>query len=346
MGNYLRLLLFNIYTITAVVSFGAVPVADEKRDSVEPTVVTMSEITGKTSVWNNIATWSKRNNVLDNLDVAVTLGTTGLGIELAAPVTKWTNLRVGFDFMPKFTVPMYFDVSTYSGDNVSESFTHIKDLMYELTGEEIDERVRMNAKLNLCNFKLIVDIFPFQNNRHWHLSAGLLIGPSRIGTAVNSKEETNSLVAMNLYNRIYEKMKASEGQDPIFGDIYLSKEKYESMMRYGKVGIHIGDYKDGTPYYMTPESNGTVNARAVVNSVKPYLGFGYGGTCDKNRRLYLGFEVGASFWGGAPDVILADGVNMTRELKNVRGRVGDYLDLVKALKVLPVLSFKISYTFF
>ncbi len=288
----------------------------------------------------------KDHHIFDRLNVAFTLGTTGLGLEVASPITDWARLRLGFDGIPKFNLPMNFDVATYAGEEQTNGFEHVKDIMYQITGQEIDEQVKMNAKPYFCNFKLLVDIFPIKADRRWHVTAGLYFGNSIVGRAVNDKGETNSLVAMNLYNRIYDKMAASGGSDPLFGDIYISQETYEKMMRYGRVGVHLGDYKDGTPYYLTPEANGTVSAKAKAWSVRPYLGIGFDSPVDRSRRLSLGFDAGALFWGGSPDVILADGVNMTTELKDIRGKVGRYVDFMKALKVYPAVTFRISYTFF
>ena len=45
-------------------------------------------------------------------------------------------------------------------------------------------------------------------------------------------------------------------------------------------------------------------------------------------------------------MITHDGVNMTKDLVNIPGKVGDYIGFVRAMKVLPNISFKISYTLF
>lgn len=290
--------------------------------------------------------WFRRHHVADNLDVAFTAGTTGLGLEIATPVTRWATLRAGWDGMPSFKLPLDFSITTYANGAVSNNFEKVKDMMLKLTGDEIDDVVTMNCRPTITNFKLLVDVFPFKNNRHWHFTTGFYLGGSVIGKAVSSPDETNSLVAMNLYNRIYDKMDESKGEAPIIGDIYLSPERYEELMSYGRVGIHLGDYKDGTPYYMMPKPNGTVSAKAYTNRFKPYLGFGYSGACDKAGRLRVGVEAGALFWGGAPDVITHDGVNMTKDLVNIRGRVGDYMRFLKKMVVYPGISFRISYTLF
>lgn len=288
--------------------------------------------------------WFKRNNVLDHVSVAFTVGTPGLGFELQAPVTKWANVRAGLDGIPRFHFPMTFPVATYAEGKVNDNFDKIKEMMLKMTGEEMHEEVKMTAKPKMLNFKFLVDIFPFQQNRHWHVTAGFYLGGSTVGTAINDMDETSTLVAMNIYNRFYTRLKKyGYEHEPIFGDVYLDKEQYEELMSYGLMGIHIGDNKDGTPYYMTPASNGTVSAKAFANAFKPYLGLGYSGAVDKARRLNIGFEAGVLFWGGAPDIILHDGVNMTKDLINIRGKVGDYVDFMKALKVYPCISFKISY---
>jgi hypothetical protein len=291
------------------------------------------------------SSWFRRNGVCTSLDVAFTVGTTGLGFELSTPVTKWASLRAGMDGIPKFNLPMHFDINTYTDGVVSDNFSKVQEMMYKMTGETIDENVTMNARPNMLNFKLLVDVFPFQNNRHWHFTAGFYLGSSTVGRALNADDETNSLVAMNIYNRFYNRLLHMDPvEDPFFGDIYLTPERYEEMVSYGWMGIHIGDFKDGTPYYMTPAPNGSVSAKAIANRFKPYLGFGYSGACDRQKRLNVGVEAGVLFWGGAPNVIIHDGVNMNKDLINVRGRVGDYLSLMKALVVYPVINFKISYT--
>lgn len=298
---------------------------------------------------NNTASssWFKRNHVLDGLDASFTLGTTGLGVEFSTPVTRWTKLRVGFDGMPGFHVPIDFPVSTYAGKNVEGSFDRIKEMMYKITGDEMRDEVTVVGKPRLINFKFLIDIYPFQNNRHWHITAGFYWGPKKIATALNDVESTSTLVAMNIYNRFYDRMqKYPYYEEPFYGDVYLSEETYNKFMENGKVGIHIGDFKDGKPYYLEPESNGTVSADAYTNAFKPYLGIGYSGSLDKAKRWNVGVEAGVLFWGGAPQIILNDGVNINKDLINVRGKVGDYLDLMKALPVYPSIAFKISYSIF
>lgn len=303
--------------------------------------------------FSRIMEWCKTNHVADNLDAAFTLGTGGLGLEVATPVTKWTRVRAGIQWMPPFHLPLGFDISSFNDGNVSNDISGIQDLVYDMTGIEMDPDVKMIAKPKMLDFKLIVDVFPFRQNRHWYVSAGFFVGNSVVGRAVNKRNQKPTLVALNIYNRAYDYFTTVEDiyDVPLGGGNYMDPEEVldlqEKFREYGRVGIHIGDYrKNGKPYLMEPSKDGEVRAKAKTNAFKPYLGVGYSGAIDKEKRWNVGAEAGVLFWGGAPEVILHDGVNMNKDLKNVRGKVGDYLDFMKSLPVYPLVNFKISYTFF
>lgn len=321
-----------------------------KKDSIpiQPVEEVKVSKTGNTSFKD----WCLANHVADNLDAAFTLGTGGIGLEIATPVTKWTKVRAGVEWVPPFHLPLGFDISSFNDGNVSNDISHIQEMVYDLTGLHMDNEVKMIAKPNILNFKLLVDVFPFQNNRHWHFTAGFYVGSEIIGRAINKKDQMTTLVALNIYNRAYDYFTTLEDifDVPIGGGNYLDPDQVEELQKkfeeYGRIGIHIGDFKDGKPYLMEPSKDGYVRAKAKTNPFKPYIGFGYSGALDKEKKWNVGVEAGALFWGGAPQVILHDGINMNKDLINVRGKVGDYLDFMKALPVYPMVNFKISYTFF
>lgn len=299
-----------------------------------------------------LAGWCLENNIAYNLEAAFLIGTGGLGLELATPVTNWARLRAGIEWIPPISIPMRFDIASFNNGTVSNDITHIQEMLYDMTGLKMDKEVRMTAKSTMFNFKLLVDVFPLQENRHWHVTAGFYVGAPVIGKAVNSRNQMPTLVAINLYNRAYDYFTSIKDiyDVPIGGGNYLDpdqvtewKEKFEE---YGRIGIHIGDYKDGKPYLMVPSKDGYVRAKARTNSFKPYIGFGYSGALDRMQKWNVGVEAGILIWGGAPQVITHDGVNISKELTNVRGKVGAYLDFMNAVPVFPLVNFKISYSFF
>ena len=317
----------------------------------------------------------KEIEIFKHLDLGVTLGTTGLGIDVASPIGKYVQVRTGFEIMPRFEKSLHFDIQSFGynedGELLVSQFDKMADRLEALTNYRAKPSVEMIGKPTMWNFKFLVDVFPF-HNKQWHLTAGFHWGPSQIAEAINSLNDAPSLVAVNIYNKLYDK--ADKGE-PIIDGVYLGSD----WMEYGRMGIHVGDYADryltktvvdydeygdfigsheefvldadgnkiNEPYRMEPDNNCTVSARVTTNSFKPYLGFGYGGRLLKNDDRYnISFDAGLMFWGGTPNIITHDGTNLSKDVINIKGKVGDYVDLISGIKVYPVLNLRITRKLF
>lgn len=53
------------------------------------------------------------SRLADTFDLGITLGSTGVGVELSAMPTSFMRVRTGVDFMPRFNVPLNFNVDNY-----------------------------------------------------------------------------------------------------------------------------------------------------------------------------------------------------------------------------------------
>lgn len=293
-----------------------------------------------------------RHGVLNTIELAGNIGTTGFGLELASPVTEWAKIRVGVDYMPKFVIPMTFNLDSYVDGHVNNKFDRIREIMYEMSGLTIDKDVKMESKPTMTTFRLLVDVYPFRN-KHWHVTAGFFLGGNSVGKSLNKMEEMPSLLVLNMYDRLYHETTSEDFitniiDNPIIDDIYLDPEIAEVIQNkfrsFGELCIHVGDHKDGTPYMMMPDEDGTVSAKAKVNKFRPYLGFGYGGAMSKDGKWQASFDAGVQFWGGCPKVTTHDGT-VLNDLVNLRGKVDSYMNLMKALVVYPTIDFRISYRF-
>ena len=322
-----------------------------------------------------VSQYWKEHNIFQHLDVSVTLGTTGIGIDVASPVTEWAQLRLGYEFMPRFTKVMKFDMTingkparSYDedGNRQETNFDKLKEFLYDFTGLDVEDHADMEGKPTMNNFKFLVDVFPFKKNRHWHFTAGFYLGPSQFAEAVNTTETMVSLVSARIYNSMYDK---AINNEPLidfskFTDIEnvvinLPPEAADKLTKFGRVGFAVGYYshdmvdskgvehKAGDRYIVEPDEKCMVHVYAKSNAFKPYLGFGYGGRLLKNRDDWkVSFDCGAMFWGGTPDLYVHDGTNLTEDVENVNGQVGTYVDLFKAFKVYPVLSFRLTKRIF
>ena len=313
---------------------------------------------------------SQAQNMFNHLDLGVTLGTTGIGLDAAMPVGDYVKLRTGFEVMPRFNYDMNFGVESFDGTGTSidqSTFNRMADVLYGLTGFKVDQNVTMKGKPTVWNFKFMVDVYPFKNNKHWHFTAGFHWGPSKIAEAVNAQEDSPSLFAVGMYNHIYDVAYADWVLDiptPLIetettGAVYMDPSMEKAILSMGRMGIPIGKYshdmtdaqgnvhKKGETYYMQPNENSMVSVDARTNSFKPYLGVGYEGRLIKGNDNYkIGFDAGVMFWGGTPSIITHDGTDLVHDVEDINGKVGDYVKLIKGVKVFPVLNLRITRRIF
>lgn len=331
----------------------------------------------------------------NNLDLSVTAGSTGLGFDLATPVNEYLRLRVGGAFVPRFNYKMSFGVQVgdtpeskfdEAGNRVETRFDRLASLLESMTGLHVDDRVDMLGSPHMNNFKFMVDVFPLKN-KHWSVSVGAYIGNSCFAKAKNTMEDMSSLMAVSIYNNMYNRIMAEE---PLFDyrgmTATLPSEFTDVVRSYGKMSMPIGEfvhdvvaqqdvlyeyneidditgeilhakgdvrvpqgqvlYHQGEEYRMAPGNDNMVRVRATNNVFRPYLGIGYEGPLSKNRRLVLGAHAGIMMWGGRPNLITHEGVDLIHDLTNVHGKVGNYVRLAKKFPIYPVLEFRLSYRIF
>jgi len=325
-----------------------------QTDNVTTTSSTLRELEKVNSSSNYIpvSQYWKEHDIFQHLDVSVIVGTAGIGIDLATPVTEWAQLRLGYEFMPRFTKRMSFEMTingqparSYDedGNRQETRFDKLKEFMYSFTGYDIEDHVDMIGKPTLNNFKFLVDVFPFKNNKHWHFTAGFYWGSSKFAEAVNSTEAMVSLVSAGIYNKMYTSAKNGDplitfdpNQFPSLGGvgIEMPEEVRKKFLDYGDMGFSVGYFShditdaDGNvlisktmvdtkgktvrrPYIVEPDEDGMVRATASSNSFKPYLGFGYGGNLLKKRNDWkISFDCGAMFWGGTPNLVIYHGLKL------------------------------------
>ena len=318
-----------------------------------------------------------KKGFLKTLDLSVNVGTSGIGFDLATPISDMFQVRVGYEFMPPFHVGVNFPVEVggepakkydANGNRVESRFDRLAKNLKELTGYDVDDHVEMIGKPTMNNFKLLFDVFPFKNNKHWHFTAGFYIGPSQIARADNSMEAMTSLLAVEMYNHIYERVENSWSTGEPIMDISIAGQRFrpelnpnqqKAILDYGRMGFTLGRYKEdvyspegllihakGDRYVLEPGEDHQVHVYAKTNVIKPYLGFGYGGRLVKGRDDWkVSFDAGLMFWG-KPDLYTHDGTNLTKDVEGITGKVGDYVDFIKGLVVYPSISVRFTKTIF
>ena len=335
-----------------------------------------------------------------NIELGVTLGTDGVGLDLSMPVIKkWVNVRTGFTYMPRFDATMHFGFEagdeSMTPEERDKQFDKLSGMLYDMIGTKVDKQVDMVGTPKMQNFKFLVDVTPFRN-KNWHITTGFYWGPSRIAYAENAVYDATSLVSTSFYNTLYDRVLYSynnlnsEWETPYmsFGGMNLlpDDEIYNKFKSFGRMKVQLGNYVDtGAPCYVEPDENNMMTAKVKVNNFRPYLGFGYGGRPFKNSDKYrISFDAGVMFWGGTPKVLVTatevvedkglgpvideDGnpildandnpvigqvreatmlhvkreVDLAKDVRDIGGKVGDYVDIMKSFKAYPVINLRIS----
>ncbi len=276
------------------------------------------------------------------MDVAVSVGTDGVGVDLGTHIGSWVGIRTGLSYVPKFEYKMSFGVQLDDGDGSSSEdpnsrFNKLASKLHDMTGIVVDDHVDMVGRPSFASFKFLVDIYPFVNDRRWFVTAGFYVGSSTVAKAVNADYEISTLMGVGIYNGMYDK---AANDEPVISvgnlDLYMPQ-----FLEYGRMGVNVGTYADGSNYFMEPDQNSLVSARVKVNRLKPYLGVGFGDWFTKAKKCHYSVDCGAMFWGGTPAIVTHDGTDLAK-LSSVRGRPGDYVDVIKKFKVYPVVTFRVS----
>lgn len=342
----------------------------QSQDSLKLKILNENEQSGYIPVFQ----YWKEHNIFQHLDVSLTAGTTGIGLDVASPVGNYVQVRAGYEIMPHFNKTLQFNLTVggeparkydKDGNRVPTIFDTMKEFLYQFTGYDVEDHVDMVGTPTMNNFKFLVDVFPLKNNKHWHLTAGFYWGPSQFANAENSTESMVSLLSVGIYNSMYDKAVNNQplidmsAIDDKYSGLILGGDEIDIIKNFGRLGFPLGTFKRdvvdnkgvlhhvGEKYYMEPGDDGMVRVKAKSNAFKPYLGFGYGGRLVKNRDDWkVSFDCGAMFWGGTPDLYTHEGINLTKDVENIGGQVGDYVDIFKAFKVYPVLTFRLTKTIF
>lgn len=291
-----------------------------------------------TVIWKDPGTdYWKKGNSLKHLEMSLTVGTTGVGLDVAMPLSQFVQVRLGYDYLPRFKKKFRMNLAgggeaarqyNGQGNRIKTKFDRIQQYMYEETGMEIEDHIMLTGQLTMHNAKLLVDIYPLKYDKHWHITAGVYYGPAQIAKAEDADESQTTISLMDAYNQEYEEADADA-----------------EIKNYGRLALYPGD-KNGKPCLVDLADDCSVNISVKSNAIRPYIGFGYTGRLIKSRDDWkVSAELGAMIWGGSPTQRMHDGTDLS-DLSNIYGTLGSCVSVFKALKVYPVLSVRFAKTIF
>lgn len=102
--------------------------------------------------------------IFDHLGAGISLGTDGIGIDVAAPVTDWVGVRAGVSFLPNIKIKKNISIDE---------------------DPALYDNVDIEAKTKVFDFKLLFDFYPIKTSS-FHITAGAFIGGDKVATATNT----------------------------------------------------------------------------------------------------------------------------------------------------------------
>lgn len=311
-----------------------------------------------------------------HFDIALTAGSTGVGIDLSTPITPWLTVRAGASYMPRVNIPFKYDFSVGdvtggSKEDIDKDYSKFKkmnELMYQLTGTKIARVVHMDRHTMLDNVKLLFNVYPLKD-KHWHATAGIYYGSRTFCYGENTLADATTFSCVAMYNEMYRKAVNNEPLISTNGTEFPDDIR-QKFISYGKAHVYLGKFthdihaddghliaKEGDTFYLEPDEDCTVTADARVNRLRPYLGIGYDGRLSKSDdRWRIGFNAGCMFWGGTPSVIVKmkessitnpsssfHEIDLMTDVTDLPYYAQKEADLVNALPVFPVLELRLSY---
>lgn len=115
-------------------------------------------------------------NAFNHLAVNLGVGSTGVSLEAATPITNFLALRAGVNYVPKFTASTSL--------NIESEATAMANSYAQLTGKQIPSDVDVEGKLNMTTGRVILDFYPIPS-RGLFICAGVYFGSTDVITAKN-----------------------------------------------------------------------------------------------------------------------------------------------------------------
>lgn len=283
--------------------------------------------------------------VFNHLAVGVSVGTPGVGLDLAMPICEYVTVRAGVSYVPTITVKdIGVDVSgqqsewagyqaTYKLMQASKSYLDVAgqkaiDEVGNYMNEPLPNEVKIDGKLDRLDYKLLFDVYPSKKST-FHLTLGFYSGKSQVVEAYTTNCQSQ-LQALTYYNENLAN-KTFTANVPVVGP---------QTFTFGKeIGAEVGDY-------LIKPNGDQARAMIKVNGFRPYAGIGFGNIVPKKHKVTFAFDLGCQFWG-TPGVYIEqkDGDVKLDKDTEVDGD-GGALKLISQFSVYPVLNFRLGFRAF
>lgn len=244
--------------------------------------------------------------LFNHMSVGLGLGTTGISVDVAAPICPYVAVRAGADIMPNIKFYPALDLGISSD---------VQAISEEWIGERLPDKIDFDGKLKFTAGHLLFDVYPFKNSS-FHVTAGAYLGGKELVNMDTSGDQI-------LLKTIYEYNKTMELIDP---DL--------------KVGVKLGNY------FLEPNKDGVIKTTVEVNPLRPYIGIGFGRAIPAKHRFACNFDLGLQFWGTPKVYLEGENGKTRLEKSDLDPESAKALKKLSETTFWPVLNVRCVYRIF
>ena len=195
--------------------------------------------------------------ILNHMTIGANVGTPGIGVDIAMPVTRFFDVQAGVSFMPhfKYTTNVHLNLPLDQINNIlpQENQLNISD-------------IPIQGRTTMLNGKVMINFMPIPISS-FHVTVGAYFGGSDVIEVYNKNE--GQLMGVNQANQIIQ----------------------DNSLPIDPIGLKIGDY------LLTPDAQGNVKATLKTKNFKPYVGLGFGRGVVKHKPIGFKGDMGVMCWG-------------------------------------------------
>lgn len=243
--------------------------------------------------------------MFNHLSIGGSIGTTGIGVDVAMPATKHFTVRAGVSALPLGTFKI----------KVANSLGSVYEALNYSTPEssnQANKKVELGVNVTMITGHLLADYYPWKSSC-FHVTAGAYFGNNEVVHVFNTEE--GSMKFLNEAN------KRVHTYNELFGT------------NYPDAGIRFGEY------VFTSDERGNMDTRMRVNAVRPYLGIGWGRNFNtRGTKVGFNFDFGWQFWG-KPKFNMN---NNEQTVKTSDSSSAGVLGILSGFDAWPVLKLRIS----
>lgn len=247
----------------------------------------------------------------DHLGAGISLGgIDGIGIDVAAPIGNYVQMRAGVSFMPTITPSI---------KSLEEGFTYQYGKKDPVTGKRPENTLTVEVSAGWVNGKMLFDVYPFRKVP-FRVTAGFYVGTSAIAKAHNTSP-----------------IKLA-GEGFILGNTSESIALFPDDNENVKIEARVNTFKPyvGIGYgYDVPKSRVNVGFDLGVLCWGKPSGWIYGKNADTGVTDWI--EIRKDLY---------DEAIIERENNETDRAILDGINLAQKLKVGPVLNIRVGFRIF